>query len=317
MAEATAPSKKEVPTVELYGQTVREGSKEHKALSREFDPGKKYMFRLAMQNLPREIPVYEKASGQPIPQKQYPPFRNIVFSSQIVFNGSRTNIRYYDGCETIFVSGQPKEKDVIDQLKQQTKQRFFLDGKFGAYGDEKMLLLYMHMCSWNGDSEFRTMAADSVFVPVDKTKQATETTDKLDKMEKALKLAKEASETKMLIHASYLGIPDTDYDSGNPHTPEEIKVMYREAAAKDPSFFIESYGNKAIEYKFFINKALMDGTISNKFNPNKATWGSANKEICDISGLKSTEAIAEKLLEFSQLEAGQEFAVQLRNLYSK
>ena len=60
----------------------------------------------------------------------------------------------------------------------------------------------------------------------------------------------------------------------------------------------------------------MKGLISNKFNPNKATWANSNNVICDISGLRSNEAIGEKLFEFSQLSEGEEFVIQLRALFS-
>ena len=40
-------------------------------------------------------------------------------------------------------------------------------------------------------------------------------------MEEALKYAREAKDTKMLIHASYLGIPTMDYDSGNDLTQKK------------------------------------------------------------------------------------------------
>jgi len=319
MANATtAPlTKKDVLDVNVDGEIVKEGSPEHIALSQEFDTNKNYVFQLATENLVRELPVIDKRTNRAEPHKKFKPWQNIVLSSQIVWKGQRRNIRYYDGCTSIFQDQQPKDKEVVDQLIKQTRQRAFLDGKIVLSGDERMLLLYMYICSWNGESEFRTRTADSIFVPVDKSKMANKTANKIDKMMEALKASKEASVSKMLVHANYLGIPEFDWDSNNPLTPEEIRTLYREEAAKDPFGFMDSYGNKAIEIKFYINKALLDGTINTKYNPNKATWGTANTEICNISGLKSYEAIAEKLLEFSQLDAGAEFATQIRNLYSK
>lgn len=291
-------------------------TKEELVLSQNFDAGKKYMFELAAHNLEREFPVIDMRSKKPIPHVKFPPYRNIVLTSQIVWNGSRRMIRYYDGCTSIFVDEQPKEKETIDQLIRQTIRRNFVDGKFGVFGDEKMLLLYMNICSWNAESEFRTRTADMVFIPSNKDKQALVESTKLDEQEEAMKLAKEASETKMMIHANYLGIPSVDYDSGNDLTTKEIRTAYRKKALTEPANFIESYGNKKIETRYYIDKALQTGLIHNKFNPNKATWSKSNTEICDISGLKSNEAIAEKLFEFSNLEEGEEFAVQLKALYN-
>lgn len=316
MANATmvAPKKKEF--VELEGHKVEKDSKEHLILAQEFDKDIKYMFELAEPSIEREMPIIDVREKRPVPHQKFKPYQNIVMSSQIVWNGQRVNLRYYDGCDSIFVSQQPKDKDVIDQFIKQTRVRAFLEGKFGINGDEKMLLRYMLICSWNGLSEFRTRTANSIFIPLDKGKQALVESSKLDQTETALAYAKEARETKMLIHANYLGIATIDYDSGNELTPKEIRIEYRKRALKDSANFIETYGNKNIEIKYYIDKALEKGLISNKFNPNKATWQKSNSVICDISGLKTNEAIAVKLFEFSSTEEGEEFKIQLTALFN-
>lgn len=316
MADATmiAPKKKEF--VELEGHKIEKGSKEHLILAQEFDADIKYMFELAEPSIEREMPIIDVREKRAVPHQKFKPYQNIVMSSQIVWNGQRVNLRYYDGCDSIFVSQQPKDKDVIDQFIKQTRVRAFMEGKFGINGDEKMLLRYMLICSWNGLSEFRTRTANSIFIPLDKGKQALVESSKLDQTETALAYAKEASETKMLIHANYLGIATIDYDSGNELTPKEIRIEYRKRALKDSANFIETYGNKNIEVKYYIDKALEKGLISNKFNPNKATWQKSNSVICDISGLKTNEAIAVKLFEFSSTEEGEEFKIQLTALFN-
>jgi len=288
------------------------GVKEKQALEQEFDISKKYVFQLAVENPELEHPVIDMRRHRPTPHKKFKPYQNLIMTSQIVWNGGRVNIRYYDGCESIFVSEQPKEKDVIDQLCQQTKKRAFLNGKLVIEGYDKMLLLYMTICSWNAYSPFRTSTANQIFISMDTEKIATAEADKLDKIEEAMKLAREAKVTKMFIHADYLGIPVKDFDSGNELGEKEIRTAYRKAASKDPKKFIESYGNTSLEIKYYINKALEKGTIHNKFNPNKATWGSSNNVICDVSGLKTNEALSQRLFEFSQSEDGEEFLIQLK-----
>ncbi len=116
----------------------------------------------------------------------------------------------------------------------------------------------------------------------------------------------------MMIHAGYLGIPMIDYDSGNELTDDEVRAEYRKEALRNSAHFIESYGNKAIEVRYYIDKAWAAGDINNKFNPNKATWGKNNSVICDISGLKSPEAITQRIFEFSQTAEGDEFVIQLK-----
>lgn len=295
----------------------KNGAKEQAALDQIFDPEKKYMFRLAQLAPPREIPVYEVREGKsyPITGEEFTPFRNIVFTSQVVWNGQRRMLRYYDGCTSIFADEQPKDKDTIDQLIKQTQRRDFIKGKFGCYGDDRMLLLYLLISSWNAESEFRTRSANMVFIPLNADKKALIESSKLDETETALKYAKEASETKMLIHANFLGIPITDWDSGNDLTSKQIRTEYRKEALRNSAKFIESYGNRSIEIKYYIDRALAKGLIHNTFNPNKASWQKSNSEICDISGIKSVTGIAEKLFEHSQLAEGEEFVIQLRALF--
>jgi hypothetical protein len=291
-------------------------TKEDIALAQQFDTEKKYMFQLAEETPVRELPVINVREKRAEPHKKFKPWQNIVLTSQIVWNGQRRTIRFYDGCTTLFVDEQPKEKDIIEGYIKQTKQRVFLEGKFGCFGDERMLLLYLFICSWNTDSEFRTRTASPIFKATNADKIATEESRRMDAIEEAMRLAREASSTKMKIHANFLGIPETDYDSGNELTEKEIRTAYRQRAADSPTEFIESYGNKSIEIKYFIDKALEKGLISNTFNANRATWKGSNTEICDISGLKSHVAISERLFEFSQLDAGEEFKIQLKALFN-
>src|SRR4051812_24905650 len=117
-------------------------------LAMTFEPVKKYMFQLASSNIEREMPVIE-VDGQKsraIPTDKYKPYQNIVLTSQIIWKGQRRILRYYDGCTSIFADEQPKDKEEIDQFIKVTQARFFTKGKFGAYGDEKMLLMYLNIC---------------------------------------------------------------------------------------------------------------------------------------------------------------------------
>ena len=312
MANAqVAPLKKEKKFLDINGQQVEENSKEHHALIQEFDVNKKYVYQLAAENLETEKPVIDARTNRPLPHKPFKPYQNLIMTSQIVWKGGRVGIRYYDGCTSIFVSEQPKEKDVIEQLNQQTRRRNFLDGKLVVEGYERMLLLYLSLCSWNTDSEFRTSTANGIFTPQNPDKKATYEAEKLDLIEEAMKLAREASPTKMKIHSAYLGIPSVHYDSGNELSEKEMRTEYRKAASANPKTFIESFGNKGLEIKYYIDQALIKGIINNKVNPNKAAWKTGTV-ICDISGLKTNEAISQALFEHSKTEEGEEFVVQLR-----
>lgn len=314
MANATknAPSPKD-PVTEAK---EKRRELEHEYINKQFDPEKTYVFQLAEENMERDLPVIDVREKRAVPHRKFKPWHNIVLSSQIVWGEQRRNIRYYDGCSSIFVEDQPKDKDVIDQFIKQTKKRIFTNGKFKCNGDERMLLIYLNICSWNVDSPFRTKTANGIFKPTNADKIATEESKRFDAIEEALKLAREAKPIKMRIHANYLGVPELDEDSGNELSEKEIRTLYREKAVANPTKFIESYGNRSLEVKYYINKALEQGVIKISQNGNRAIWKESGKEICDISGLKSHEAIASKLFEFSQLEEGEEFRIQLTALYS-
>lgn len=307
----------EVSVKKRASREEKEWPKEEAFLAQEFDPQKKYMFELAEKNLPREKPVIDMHTMRAAPPKPYIPYRNIVLASMIIWKGQREMIRYYDGCDTIFAKDQPKDKDVIAQFQAQTLKRQFIDGKFGCYGDERMLLLFLLACSFNGKSDFRTRSADVVYIPTDAAAKAVAEEERLNQIEQALELAKNATEAKMMIHADYLGIPLEDFDSGNPLSKKEIRTAYRLEASRDAKRFIESYGNKALETKYYIKKALVAGLIDTHTNANKALWKSSSREICDISGLKNFDAILERLLEFSLLEDGEEFKIQVMALYNE
>lgn len=313
-----ANAKKELAPLEDVLVEEDEFKAEREILKMKFDSKKKYMFELAEVNAPRELPIMivQNNKASPEPFRKFKPYCNLVYTSQVVWKGERRNLRYYDGCTSIFNDEQPKDKDLVADLIKRTKRRAFLEGKFGVFGDERMLLLYLMICSWNVESEFRTRTASEVFRPSNPDRMANEGSAKMDAIEKALGLAREATEVKMKMHAAYIGIPEIDYESGNEWSPKELRTLYRERAAADPKTFIESYGNKNLETKWYIQKALQAGIISNKYNTNKASWKGSNTIICDISGIKSQEAIADALFEFSKTEAGEEFAIQLKALYN-
>lgn len=311
-------STKEAPVKETGTPDKAKGpTKEELFLAQLFDPEKKYMFELAEENMPRQTPVWNVRLNRPEPQKSFKPYRNICMTSQIIWKGQRRGIRYYDGCDTIFIDEQPKDKDTIEQFIKQTQRKAFIDGKFGCFGDERLLLLFMYASSFNMESEFRTKTASIVYRPSNSEKKAILEEEKLDLAERALETARNVPLSKIMIHADYLGIPLKDFDSDNDLTEKEIRTAYRKEALRDPKNFLDSYGNKALEVKFYIKKALAEGLIDTKANPNVAAWKTSGRKICDINGLKSWAAIYERLFEFSQLEEGEEFKIQIVAIFNQ
>lgn len=309
-------SVKEAPLKEKGAEiATKKWQKEEDFLAQTFDPDKKYMFELAEENPERQLPVIDMHTKRAAAQPKFRPYQNIVFTAHIIWKGQRRMVRYYDGCDSIFMDEQPKDKDTMEQYMRQTRRREFVDGKWGCFGDERMMLLYMYIASWNGDSEFRTRSANIVYKPCNSEKRATTESEKLDLTEHALELAKGASFSKILVHADYLGIALKDFDSDNDLTEKEIRTAYRMEALRNAKVFVESYGNKKLETKYFIKKALSLGLIDYISTPNKALWKSSGREIKDISGMKSFAAVLESLFEYSQLEEGEEFKVQVTALF--
>ncbi len=323
MADATTAPLKTAKAEVVLTEREREKQRLEKLaddfLKQEFDPAKRYMFELVQKAPEREIPVMEVRGNRTFPTtpKKHKPYINIVLTSQIIWKGQRRLLRYYDGCDSIFADEQPKDRESIDQfIKQTNRDRLnFLDGTVGFLGYERMLLLYLFACSWNQDSPFRTATSDTIFLCQNPDKVAEEEASFLDLQEEARDLAKKAPEDKMLMHSKFLGIPLTDWTSGNDLTILQVRTEYRKKALQDPRAFLDSYGNAKMELKYYIEQALMEGKINNKNNPNKAQWKTGSV-ICDISGLKTTEVIADKLFTFSQTEEGEEFAIQLKALYN-
>src|ERR1700749_1080201 len=77
-------------------------------LKTKFDAKKKYMFELAVENDPRELPIMVVQNNKATldPHRKFKPYVNIVYTSQVVWNGERRNLRYYDGCTSIFADEQ-------------------------------------------------------------------------------------------------------------------------------------------------------------------------------------------------------------------
>lgn len=311
-------STKEAPVKETGAVSkTKTLSKEEIFLAQEFDTDKKYMFELAEPNMARQLPVINMHTKRPEPEKAFKPYRNIVMTSMIIWKGQRRGVRYYDGCDTIFIDEQPKDKETIEQFIRQTARRAFIDGKWGCHGDERQLLLFMYISSFNIESEFRTRTASVIYRPSDSTKKAAAEEEKLDLAELALQTAKDAKLSKIMVHADYLGIPLKDFDSDNELSEREIRTAYRKEALREPKGFLDSYGNKALETKYFIKKALAQGLIDITTNPNVAAWKSSGRKITEINGLKSAAAICDRLFEHSQVEEGEEFKIQLHSLFNK
>lgn len=289
------------------------------------DINTKFMYVLYNKN-ERRGRIFDEA-GNPRGEAEHKPARNLLLRSSILwpggkdpFSGKDRNkgkhiIRYYDGCTTLFIDDQPKDKETIDQFVSNTRQMVFQHGYLSVYGYETLLKNYMDWCSYNVDSPYRVPTVEIVFTLLDSEKSSKIEAEKLENTEQAMELAKKATEKKMLVHAKYLGIPFEDIKSGNPLSPAAIRTAYRTYAKDFADTFIKSYNDKSIQTATYIQLALETGTINTNIVPNKAIWSESKAEICDLSGIKSQDGIMNRLIEFSQTQEGGAFDDQLRALY--
>lgn len=290
------------------------------------DINTRYAYVLAQKNEPRGK-VFDE-NGNKRGEPEYKPHLNLLMKSSIVWDGKedpfskkprakgRHQIRYYDGCTTLFVDDQPQDLKTITQLEESTRALSFSHGFLFVYGYDTLLKIYLDWCSYNEDSPYRIPASRSIFKSVNTEKQSEIEAALLEAEDEARELAKNAPVAKMKIHAKYLGIPFEDMVTNQPLSDTAIRVEYRKMAKADPRRFTKSYNDKTIEITNWVTEALNTGQISTTVIPNQAVWAKGNTFICGIDGLKAQHLIIEKLVEVTQTDEGSDFLAQLKALYN-
>ena len=286
----------------------------------------RYAYVLAQKNEPRGR-VYDE-NGNKRDEIEYKPYMNVLLRSSIVWNGGKDpfsgkerkagkyQIRYYDGCTTLFVDDQPREKDTLDALIASTRELNFIHGYLFIYGYDILLKQYLDWCSYNEDSPYRIPGSDAKFKNVNTEKQAEQEAAMLEMEDTASELAKNAPINKMRIHAKYLGIPLVDHITQAELSSSAVRTEYRKYAKSNPSHFIKSYNDKTIEIHTWVTEALNTGQISTSLIPNQAVWTKGNTIICGIDGLRAQNLIIDKIVEFTQTDEGADTLAQLKALYS-
>lgn len=286
----------------------------------------KYAYVLPEKNEKKNNVFDER--GRPRTEPEYKPRLNLLLRSSILWPGGKDPfsgrdrakgkypIRYYDGCTSLFIDDQPKDKETIDQFINSTRELYFLNGYLFCYGYDTMLKNYLDWCSWNGDSPYRVPTVDIKFKSVDVEGQSKMEAEMLDKIEEAMKLAKNAKADKMKMHCKFLGVALEDYSTNIPLSDDAIRTEYRKEAQRDPQRFVDTFNDESIQVTSWIETAIETGEISTSLIPNRAVWAKKGLEICDLSGIKSKEGILNKLVEFSRSKEGNEFNSQLKAIYN-
>lgn len=290
------------------------------------DLNTRYAYVLAEKNTPRGR-VYDE-NGNQRNEVEYKPYVNVLLKSSIVWKGDKDpfsgkerkagkyQIRYYDGCTTLFVDDQPREKDALDSLISATRELNFDNGYLFIYGYENMLKNYMDWASYNADSPYRIPNSTAKFKNVNTEKQAEIEAALLEREDTARELAKNADLKKMKIHCKYLGIAMVDHITQQPLSVTAIRTEYRKFAKANVEHFIKSYNDKSIEVHTWVTDALNTGVISTSLIPNNAAWAKGGALICGLDGLRAQNLIIDKIVEFTQTEDGGDALAQLKALYS-
>lgn len=292
----------------------------------DIDVNRRFIYELYQQNQ-GGAKIFE-LTGQPAPMQRFKPYEDIPDTSSIVWQGGKVRptdkaerppgryiIRYYDGCDSIFVDEQPKEKAILDGYRANTKTIFLQNGYLDVMGWDTMKKWYLDWCSYNSESPYRLPAVRIIFRPVDEALATEKKAASLDKVFEAMTLAKNAKDDQVKIHAAFLGVSFIDSMAQTPRELKHIKTDYLEKAKENPELFINSYSDKIMKVKYWITEALNSGAISHTKVPNKLSWGQSGSVICDCTGLITMDSLKDRLIEFHESELGDEFKVQLKALY--
>jgi len=290
------------------------------------DVNTKYAYVLAEENQPRGR-VYDE-NGMPRNEVKYKPYLNAILRSSINWDGSadpysgkprsagRHLIRYYDGCTTLFMDDQPKDKETIDQFITSTRDVVFSHGYYFVYGYDSMLKTYLDWASYNENSPYRIPTAPVKWKMVDTEKSSQSEADLLELEDLAREYAKSASLKKMRVHGKFLGIQELNEITGQSISDAVFRTEYRKFAKADPKYFVTTYNDKTIEVTTWITDAIDTGKISTNKLPNFAIWAKGESIIYELGGLKSTDLIISRLVEFTLLDEGADFLAQLKVLYN-
>lgn len=290
------------------------------------DLNTRYAYVLAQKNEPRGK-VYDEL-GNKRDEVEYKPYVNVLLKGSIVWDGSvdpfsgkarkagKYQLRYYDGCTTLFVDDQPREKDTIDQLIASTREVTIDHGYLFIYGYDILLKTYLDWVSYNEDSPYRVPKSVAVFKNVNTEKQAEIEAELLEQEDIARDLAKNADPKKMRIHAKYLGIPMVDHITNQPLSVTAIRTEYRKYAKANPKHFNKSYNDKSVELNTWVTEALNTGEISTSLVPNNAVWAKSGTVICGLDGLRAQNLVIDKIVESALTDEGSDTLSQLKSLYS-
>ncbi len=287
---------------------------------------RKYAYVLSQKNEKRGGIFDER--GQSRNEQVFKPYLNVLFTSSIWWKGEvdpfskkeraegRYSICYYDGCTTLFVDDQPRDLETLKSLKGSTRKLDFNYGFCFVDGYDILLKTYMDWASYNEDSPYRVPSVEIKWKTVDIEKDIISEGELMDLEDRVRELAVSAPLKKMRIHGKHLGIALEDPITYVPFSEKTIRIEYRKKAKEDPKYFEKSYNDKTVEIRTWITDGLNNGTLSVSLIPGRVVWVKTGVEILDISGIKSTDIIIDKLVEFSQTDKGGDFYIQLRDLNS-
>lgn len=286
---------------------------------------KRHVYFLVEKN-PEVNNTFDLKTNRLIPTPQYRPSTTVPTTSTIVWPGGKDPfgderpkgvhlIRYYVGCTNLFVDKQPKDKDVIEALLRNSGNHVeFIGGRHDVYDFDVMKKMFMDLASYNADSKYRNPRVRAIYKGYDEVREKQNQGDLLKLKRKALNLAADASEKQLAFHAKFLGIPFINYDTQDKRDTASIRIDYEAIAESDPQRFIDTYGDKALRSKYWIQEALDSGLISTSLLPGSSVWTKNKTTICNVGDANDEEALG-IMINYATSTEGKKFYDELEKIF--
>lgn len=254
--------------------------------------------------------IEPRAEGRP----PYQPIKELPAIAEVFDEEKQTTrmMRYVKGYPSLWVDEQMRMQgyDAGFAERNAWKPRF-IDGHLQLTSPQQDLMITSMFLRDNFAGNAAARGVTPVFDLVNKEVTFASKMDLFKAQQQAMAKAMEATYPECLPHATYLGIKESDTQTGQKKSPQQILTEYAEKAQADPSTFLKSFDSPVMKTKALIQGAIEKGIIDTGHVRGQAHWGETKAL---ISLLDMSKDPADSLLEFSSTKTGQKFEQRLRQL---
>jgi hypothetical protein len=247
-----------------------------------------YIFRLVKENKPMN-------PGDRI----FPPLVSITNQDTVLFNYGTEDapdfrprkIRYLDGFKSIFVDEQ-EENGVIDNTR--NPEIKFQQGHLNVPSWNKCLIQFLKLNNQCEQQTNKLNQVNNLYRLLDFANNDESVVELGKKKDRAYDLARSATETDMIPHAKFLGIPFVHSSTGEEREIDAIREDYKAKALENPDKFLLYANNPKVKIRFIVEKALEQGVITTGLVRGQMHWTLSKQMICEIPINKdAVEAISD------------------------